>query len=175
MYLWVTSRKASSQIQTYIHWLLCYIFFHNCLSNLYIIFIFDFSNGPFFLSAFSLSSAPYATIAPKTTVMYRHTLKRPILMQYFPISVYNSHMEKGSTASLNNFYGFSYHLFLSYSNLDIQVHANVIYEWYRTYEFNYMHFRGQDFLLLVLHPPPPFPYQSSGKIYFRFWTLINTF
>lgn len=73
----------------------------------------------FSVSVFSLSSAPYATIAPKTTVIHKHTLKRPILMQYIPISVYNSHMEKGRTASLNNFYGFSYHLFLSYSDLDI--------------------------------------------------------
>jgi hypothetical protein len=78
-----------------------------------------FQMNLFFMSEFSLPSVPYATIAAKTTVTYKHTLKRPILMQYFPISVYNSHMEKGRTASLNNFYGFSYHLFPSYSNLDI--------------------------------------------------------
>jgi hypothetical protein len=65
------------------------------------------------------SHLPLRYNSSQTTVTYKHTLKRPILMQYIPISIYNPHMEKGRKGWLNNFYGFSCNLFLSYSNLDI--------------------------------------------------------
>lgn len=115
----VTSGKANSQIQSYIHWLLCYIFLSATHSLTCTSFLFSTSQMILFISlhvrSLFLSNPSLRYNRAQTTVTYKHTLKRPILMQYFPVSITSTIL----LVDLTIFMAISCNLFLWYSNLDI--------------------------------------------------------